>query len=347
MSESLSVEQAEVDDGIMTESESDNDLQDWMDADEPEESDSGEDKETVNAVPASVERTTEPEETEDGKEEPAAKKPAPKAKEAPAYDPGTKVKIKVDGEEVEVTLDQAVREYRRRSAADKRFQEASSIRKEAESLIANLKSDPWGALKELGVDPDEAASQRILAKIEEEKLAAENPAELQRRKAQKELDATRAELEAQKKAAEEAENQKRREQIRGKIDKQFTAALNEAKLPPTPYTVARMADVLQRNLREDPRFDATPAELAKLVMEDLRTELVTIARGLGPDQLEEFLGADAVKALRKHDLDRARNPALAGKARRVGDPETPIRRRKADYTDPEAADRALEEWAEG
>lgn len=262
------------------------------------------------------------------------------------YDPNAKVTIKVDGEDVEITLDQAVREYRRRQAADKRFQEAAATRKQAETLLSQLKSDPWGALKALGIDPDKAASERILAKIEEEKLAAENPSELSRRRLEKELAEERSAHESAKKAAEEAELSKKRDEFRVKIDRQFTAALTEAKLPATPYTVARMADVMSRNIREDPQFDATPTELAQLVREDLKAELVDIARQLGPDGLEAFLGAESMKALRKYDIERVRNPKMGGPARRVSDVEQPARRRRVDYTDPIAAKKALDAWAE-
>lgn len=281
-----------------------------------------------------------------GKTAGAEKKKTVGPKSMPAYDPQTRVMVKVDGVEEEVTIDKAIREYRRHAAADRRFQEASALRKQAEEMVSRLKSDPWGALKELGVDPDRAASERILAKIEEEKLASENPAELERRKLEKELAAERAAKEEIQKRTEEIETNKKREVIRAKIDKQFTAALTDAKLPATPYTVARMADVMARNLREDAHWDATPAELAQLVREDLRAELANLAKALGPDQLEDFLGVDAVKGLRKYDLERVRNPKFSGQARRVGDGEAPVRRRRVDYTDPAAASKALDDWAD-
>jgi hypothetical protein len=264
----------------------------------------------------------------------------------PAFDPQTRVMVKVDGVDEEVTLDKAIRQYRRHAAADHRFQEAAAIRKQAEETMARLKADPWAALKELGLDPDKAASERILAKIEEERLASENPAELERRKLERELADERASKEEIQRKAEEIETNKKREIVRAKIDKQFTAALTEAQLPATPYTVARMADVMARNLREDEHWDATPAELAQLVREDLQTELANLAKSLGPDQLEAFLGTDALKALRKYDLERVRSPRLAGQARRVSDGEPPIRRRRPDYTDPSTAKKALDEWAE-
>lgn len=286
-----------------------------------------------------------------GKEEKGGQERAEKGekkgeeKAKPPYDPDARVKIKVDGEEVEITLDQAVREYRRRAAADKRFQEASAQRKAADDLMSKLKSDPWEALRELGVDPDKAASDRILAKIEEEKLAVDNPAELERRKIAKQLEQEKAAREALEKQKEEVELSKKRDIIRSRIDKQFTAALTEAKLPATPYTVARMAEVVARNIREDPRFDATPAELAQLVREDIQVELAAVLRSLKPEQIEAFLGEGTVKALRNHDLERVRNPKLQGQPRKLTPSEGRPRQKATSYTDPDVASKALEEWA--
>lgn len=338
---------------IVTEGESEQDIQEWMDGEEDVDRIVTDDEEvpdddepaprTAKSSTPQKPRDPEPKEEKDDDDPEPRKKALAKTQ----YDPNARVKVKVNGEELEITLDQAVREYRRRAAADQRFQEAASLRRDAEAQIEAFKADPWEAMRKQGIDPDDAASKRILAKIEEEKLAAENPSELHRRRAEKELEAANAKIEAQEKAAKDFETEKQRNVVRQKIDQQFTSALKEVDLPKTPYTVARMADVLQRNLREDPRFDATPKELAQLVQEDLRMELVTVARALGPGQLEEFLGADAIKALRKHDLDKVRNPALSGRARSVGDADAPPRRRKVDYTDPDEADAALEEWAQG
>jgi hypothetical protein len=336
------VEQEESFDSVGTpeeEAEHNRSIEEWA-----EEGDTGGDEGMPEARPA---------EDGSGIKKPKASPPAEEKKPADekngemslAYDPNARVKIKVDGEEVEVTLDQAVREYRRRAAADKRFQEASEIRKSAEAVMEKLKTNPWEALRQLGIDPDKAAADRIMAKIEEEKLAAENPSELERRRAIEQLEKEQAAKKALEKQIEEAEIKKKREEIRGRIDKQFTAALKEEKLPATPYTVARMADIVARNLREDPLWDATPAELARLVREDLQSELARVIQGLPPDQVEAFLGVETVKALRKHDLERVKNPKLQGQARKLTPGEGPSpRSRKPSYADPDAATKAIEDW---
>jgi hypothetical protein len=326
------------------EAEHNRSIEEWA-----EEGDTGGDEGLPEARPAEDGSGIKKPKASPPAEEKEKKKPADEknGEMSLAYDPNARVKIKVDGEEVEVTLDQAVREYRRRAAADKRFQEASEIRKSAEAVMEKLKTNPWEALRQLGIDPDKAAADRIMAKIEEEKLAAENPSELERRRAIEQLEKEQTAKKALEKQIEEAEIKKKREEIRGRIDKQFTAALKEEKLPATPYTVARMADIVARNLREDPLWDATPAELARLVKEDLQSELARVIKGLPPDQVEAFLGADTVKALRNHDLERVRNPKLQGQPRKLNPGEGPARPRRQAYTDPDAAAKALEDWVSG
>lgn len=51
--------------------------------------------------------------------------------------PATTIKVKVDGEEQEVTQDELVRAYQKNSAADRRLEEASRISREAKELLAS------------------------------------------------------------------------------------------------------------------------------------------------------------------------------------------------------------------
>jgi hypothetical protein len=60
-----------------------------------------------------------------------APEPAPSAQAAPA-----KVKVKIDGEETEVALDELTRQYQKNSAADKRLAEATRLLREAQEAEA-------------------------------------------------------------------------------------------------------------------------------------------------------------------------------------------------------------------
>lgn len=61
-------------------------------------------------------------------------------------------KITVDGEEIEVTPKQALEDYQRKIASDKRFREASEMKKEAQTFWDRILEDPGEALVDRIVD---------------------------------------------------------------------------------------------------------------------------------------------------------------------------------------------------
>ena len=61
-------------------------------------------------------------------------------------------KITVDGEEIEVTPQQALQDYQRKAASDKRFREASDMKKAAETFWDQLLDNPGEALVDRIVD---------------------------------------------------------------------------------------------------------------------------------------------------------------------------------------------------
>jgi hypothetical protein len=126
---------------------------------------------------------------------PAAPTPAPAADAAPQAEgqpsqsnqppkqPSQKVKAKVYGREVDVTVDELVRDYQKYQASDRKFQEASRLMKEMDKLVESGKKDPKvileklghkdpkAILKSLGIDPKEFAETLLIADIENEMLS--------------------------------------------------------------------------------------------------------------------------------------------------------------------------------
>lgn len=110
------------------------------------------DPETMEPLAPEADGTGD-EEGDAGGESEAPKEPAKKDEPAPAageaLDMARKVKIKVYGEEREVSLEEVVRMAQRGEAAQKKFDEAERIRREAEEIVAG-RSKP---AKETGTDP--------------------------------------------------------------------------------------------------------------------------------------------------------------------------------------------------
>lgn len=331
----------------------------------------------IRKAPSADELAAKAEADEQAQKEKPAEKPAPKPKEPPRpYDPAAKIKLIVDGEEEEITIEEALRRARKNSAADRRFQEAARLRQEAEALkpLESFKgmfsaediTEAKRALKAEGRNPDDPAAIReklseqvVLSIIEREKLAKENPAELARRQEEKRRIQVEQELEAERKKQEDAKVQARRQAIQAHLNKEFTETLKTSDLPATPYTISRMADVMQHHARQG--IPVSPAEAAQIVKQDLAKEQGHVIQAMSPQQTVKALAAklDAIpiadvvpllpKAflanLRKYDIDQLK----AGKAKPPPSPAGFVTKkpRPPNLTSQKEVDALLEKWAQG
>lgn len=218
------------------------------------------------------------------------------------------VRIKVDGEERELTLDEAIVLAQKGMSADQRFQKAASMRKSAEDIFAKLKEDPWSVLssEDIGHDPMKLAEEYILKQLKEaemtpeqreaERIKRENE-EYRRREAEREAKAKQTQYEQAKLRAKE------------EYERVFNEALDKSKLPRTAATLARMAQKQYAALKQG--HELTPSQIAALVRRDLQNEMESVARGLDNDLLEKFIGKEKLDALRKAQVERVQQTQKA------------------------------------
>jgi hypothetical protein len=168
---------------------------------------------------------TQPAANDAPKEEPKVEAKAPPAaanddKEKPAPPGPQKYKVKIDGKEQEVTLDELQRGYQLRATSDKRLQEASELEKKLQSVLQVIQSDTGAALKAAGLTDEQVESfavqliaGRQRAWMEQEKLKNATPEEQELHRLRK--------LEADwKKQQEDAARQQREwhvQQVKGAI----------------------------------------------------------------------------------------------------------------------------------
>jgi len=116
--------------------------------------------------------------------------------------PTEKYKLKIDGADVEVDIEELKRGYNHTNAANKKFKEAAEIRDSYMRELESIKKNPKSLLdfaNKLGVDFDTLAHEHILEKIKFENMSdveKENyqyKKELAEYKAQKELELKQAE----------------------------------------------------------------------------------------------------------------------------------------------------------
>lgn len=254
-----------------------------------------------------------------------------------------KRKIKIDDEEIEVDDAELERGYQKARAANKRFEEAAKLRKEAEAkeqrvsqFLEALEADPAAIVtKILGRDKFiEIAENALWQHIQKQKQYEGLPEHVVKELHEKELLAEKArkyeELERQQR--EEQERQKaeaEQAQYRQKWEKTIVEGLEQhgADLPRTMETVARAAKFIQAALDNDVPVDM--AEVAEQVRESYINEHRALFSQMTPEQAFKLFGEDTARKLREYDLSRLKSPVQKQNAIKQDDkPQSQKRARK-------------------
>jgi hypothetical protein len=206
-----------------------------------------------------------------------------------------KFKYKANKEEVEEELTDeeiAVRLAKVRGS-ERAFQERAELERAVADFFTKFKADPWAISKEVGLDLDALAQQRLAEayerRLEEEKLSPEA----------REAKAAKEEAEKYRKQLEAIENQKRsaaEQEFRTKIEQETSAtleaALGELGVDATPESLADAARVMKLNLQHKIRL--TPKQIALEVqrMQSTRHERFhkAVLGGLKGEKLLQYLG---------------------------------------------------------
>ena len=280
---------------------------------------------------------------------PAAPPPAPDAKPAPsdaggaaspAADATPKHKVKIDGEEKEVTLDELLKGYQTEAAAQKRLKEVAEERKtlaaereKAGKVVAAAKAGDYSALRDLGLSDDEieqvaikALSAKQQAKLEEERRKALDPE-------QRELEDLRREKEERTKAEKtkaETEQQQKvqgvKQQVTGSVigtldllpeQMRKSGVVANRVLEAWEYALEHEEEITKRGIKVTPEF------IAEKVKGEIREMYRSLLAGTKDEDLDAWVpedvwgrrkppAADPAKPAQKGEP--AAHPALGGKA---------------------------------
>jgi len=245
-------------------------------------------------------------------------------------------------------------------ASQASFREAAKLRKEAQETrdaIAAARQEaltnPMAIFRALGLD-DEAVSnfarnkvyERIAEQIDPNTGQPYTPEQARILELQRTLKAKeQAEL-TQKQKAEQQEYEQVKETVRREMDRTFTEALQESGLPPTQYTMMRLADLM-----ESVGPDVDPKQLAPLVLEDMANESARTIASMPIEAAAKILGKKFMDQLRKYDFDKAKGSQSGHRDQpRRFDGNKGLRsgpRGGKRTTNPQEAQEALEAWAEG
>lgn len=219
--------------------------------------------------------------------------------------PKQKFKYKADGAEIEEELDDTEIGNRLSlaKAAQKRMQEASMTKKQVESFMKALQTDPMSVLsnpKIMGQEKFQEIAEAFLAKKLQDQMLT--PEERERIAKDEKL----SKYEKAEKEREEQLEKAKATQLEAKYAQQFEqtimTALQSSNLPKNPFTVKRMAELMQKNLQHG--LDLEADQLAQLVREDYQTELKGLISNSDAEQMLAIFGEEVANKIRKHDLSK-------------------------------------------
>jgi len=267
-------------------------------------------------------------------EAPKSAEPAAKAADKAAKQEGAKkvdsdtYKIKVDGEELELSREEMIRYAQQGRAGQKRMAEAAQIKKEAIDLIDMLRSDPESILSDPAIlgSKDEVIkfAQKILANQMEEEM--KSPEMREKEQLQKEVEALRKQMKDEAESKSKAEYERLVAQEEEKLQNEINDAIDSSGLPASPFVLKRISDVLIMAAENNKQI--SPKQAMNIVKKEMQKDIQEYLK-LSPDEaLEELMGGDRIKSLRKKQLSKAKATATETAAPSVNSQMRPVARQE-------------------
>lgn len=221
-----------------------------------------------------------------------------------------KLKLKVDGQEIEEEVDfndeeNLKKHFQKSKAFDKRVQEFQSYKAQVDQLLKMLEEDPESVLEKMGKNVDELAEKRLTRRVEEMK---KSPEQLEREKMEAEL----KELRDAKKKADESAKQAELERMRNEAAQQIETDINQALDASNSMLPKRNPQVLQRIsatmlfAMKNGYPNITAKDVIPLVEKQWKQELNDLFNVLPEDTLEMLVGKNNFDRLRKKRVAQQR-----------------------------------------
>lgn len=251
----------------------------------------------VESAPESTEVNNEVETQDEGQEgqEQVEKKEAQQSYKK-------KLKLKVDGEEIEDEIDFNDEEGLKRKlqlsyAAKKRMEEAKAAKAKAFEIIKAFEEDPANVFKKLGPKGREAAERFLLEQLQEESMDPKDKELRDLKKYKEEMEAEKERIKAEREKQALAEQEAKYVQ---EFQKTIIDALSKSGLPKSPEMVKRFASIMQKNLELG--LELTADDLVEEVKSDITSIIKSIVGEADGDHLINLFGEDVANKIRKSDI---------------------------------------------
>lgn len=255
--------------------------------------------ESVSGTPVStgaVDASTQPQTTEQAETGVEQNEAKAAAQSKPKPEP-RKYKVKIGDLEEEVPDTELVAGYQLRKASAQKFEEAAKIRKEVETILTKAKSDPWALIEYLGGNPDEMAEQRLINRLQQEKLTPEQRELLQR---QQELEQREARIREYEEQTRNQTVSKLQQEQTQRMSTEIIAALESIEFPANEDFIAEMARIKAEALAND--YDMPWVDAARAVEEHMAEIAERRFRSMPTKKLMKMLGEETMKRIRAEDV---------------------------------------------
>lgn len=223
--------------------------------------------------------------------------PTPEAAEPKKV--SAKHKVKIDGEELEVELEELLKGYQTGKSSTKKFEEAKRLQAEVADFLNRSKENPWELLQQLGVNIDELAERRVADKLEWE-LKPEQERKLI--EMERELKKYKQFEEETKKSQQEQQKAQLAQSAMREVDDEIGAVLKQSGVKPTPRVVARIAETMLAALEAGQKLPA--AKAFERTQKDLKDEVISILGSLPIEQAVSLLPKEFTENYRKHLISK-------------------------------------------
>jgi hypothetical protein len=219
-----------------------------------------------------------------------------------------KLKLKVDGKEIEEAFDPnddeyLTRQFQMAKMGSKRAQEYSQLQKEVGQFLKELKENPRKTLSNPNIGLD---IKKLAAEVIEEEIAnsQKSPEQLEKEKLQQELADLRAEQQRKDQTMKEQEFQRLTQTAYERYDLQMTEALSKSDLPKSPYVVKKMADYMLEAVKAG--VDLTPQDVLPLVREEMQSDIKEMFALMPDEMISAIVGKDVINRIRKNSVAKAK-----------------------------------------
>lgn len=207
--------------------------------------------------------------------------------------------LKINGKEVKATTQDIIKLAQKAAAAEERFEEAATVRKQFGAIIDKLKTNPAEVLEKIGVDFREMAEKYLYDKItyeqmdEQQRKAVDNERKLK-------------ELEEKEKSREEESKNAEQEALKNKYMQEYeeniVKGLEKTKLPRTEGTVKRIAGYLLTGLERN--IPLTVDDAILLVQDDYNREVNDLLLSIDDGTAGKMLKPDVVNKIAKLTMQK-------------------------------------------